>query len=220
MRKISELMAGLGLVFALTISARAGTYTMIMTNAFDALPTNAPPVTTGAAGTATFQDVSSGVVDLTLAYNQGAGSAEQVSAWGIDVTNLYAQTLSFTLLSKSAGMNTPSITQSASDTQHMDGGGYYFDIFMNSFGGTFLSGDSIAFQITSSQSGLAAADFLNLSSATNTTYTPDTYYSVLQTYQNGSGKYYNLGAINVVPEPATIGLVALAGLMPLFRRRK
>ena len=104
----------------------------------------------------------------------------------------------------------------------MDGGGYYFDVFMNTFNGTFVSGDSITFQITSTVSGLAASDFAVVCSSTNTpTYQADTYYTVLQTYQ--SGKYYCLGAPTVVvPEPATVSLAVvglLGGLGIIIRRR-
>ena len=207
---------------ALSITSYADTYTMPLTTVFDVINSPGPVFTNAAVGTATFQDVSFGVVGLTLAFNRGniGGSNDQVSAWGIDVTNTFGATLTFTLQSKTPGLATPLITQTTNDTQKMDGG-FYVNVFMNTFNGTFVSGDSITFDITSSKPDLTASDFVDLCSTTSNSYSADTWYSVLQVYQPGGG-YFNLGAPTVVPEPATVSLVVLGllGVLTLIRRRQ
>lgn len=185
------------------------------------------PVTTGASATATFQDISPGVVNLTLAYNQGSGSGFSVSGWGINlassVVSTYNNTLTFLETSKSAGLTTGTVGQNATKYSYGLGSPTSdYDIYINAFGAnTFVSGDFITYKITSSASGLTASDFVGLSSTTSGSYNPDTYYTAALLYAPGSKVYY-LGATSV-PEPSSVALLGglgLIGWLMVKRNRK
>ncbi|HEU5396669.1 MAG TPA: hypothetical protein VFV81_05840, partial [Verrucomicrobiae bacterium] len=113
---------------------------------------------------ATFQDVNGGV-ELTIS-NASLTSGEFVSGFYFNLnTNLNPSSLDFTLLNKSAGVATPTISQGANQFK-ADGDGYYDVLFSFDTGhsGRFGAGDSISFFICGI-TNLNAYDFTFLSSA-------------------------------------------------------
>jgi hypothetical protein len=198
-------------------SARADTVTLDLTTPFG--PYSSPPPNssdiTGTSLTATFTDVTGGV-DMTLsAPNLAAGYS--VNTWWLNLASSYENTLSFTPLNSSPGLNTPNISSGLSEVVP----GVFSDFWLNNFSSTFVSGDSIEYYITSSSPGFDAADFKNLD-------TSGTYYSEAQLEggNSGGGLFYYLGAtgytdVSGLPDGgstlAFLGL-ALSGLGGLAKK--
>jgi hypothetical protein len=197
--------------------SRAAVFTIDATTVFDGNAEGSTP-----SLTAVFTDLSTGTVRLTLSAS-GLTSSElpNVNTWWFDLANNVASTyndkLTFTFESQTGTFTDPSWNQRSGLFQsEADSAGYY-DFWLNGFGSGssgFADGDSITYNITSSASGLVAADFIQISSTTSGSYTsgssPDgNYYSAVELNDGQDSPYY-VGA-TAVPEPAA-GVITLLGL--------
>ncbi len=183
-----------------------------------------PP--TGSSVTASFKDGVPGQVYLTIDFDQGAGNTGfSLTSIGFNfassVANTYNNTLTSTVAGHIGGVSTTPVVHQYPVSYDAGMGGGYYCVYIDTFNQTFVSGDEITFAFTSSVAGLAAADFLGLSSTSQGSYHADTYYASAVIYHPG-GPYYNLGATTSVPEPgpAMLGMLGLMGLFVVQRCKK
>jgi hypothetical protein len=187
----------------MSIRSQAATYTMVATDVFE---TAGSPITTGGTLTATFQDVSGGVL-LTLTVTGLQESYYNVNTWWFNVAAAYANTLTVTLVSTTEGsggaFTIPSVNQRTTPTSESGNNGY-FNLWLNGWE-NFGNGDSITLLITSSDPGLSASDFVRLDSPTRGSYAPGgAFYTAAQINAGQDAEYIWVGAPCATPSESSI----------------
>src|SRR5271155_5616790 len=215
-KNLQKGLIGSALVLAFVgigINSKGATYLMDPTNVFDTA--NGPNTSSGI--TATFQDISSGVVDLTLSVSGLYASYYNINTWWFMAKSTYADTFSISTVSQIGSFTVPTFNQRSSPSSEAGNDGYLNTWFNGSQ--NFENGDSVTYKITSSVSGLTASDFVNLDSPTGGSYASGgTYYSVayiLGSSQENQSFYIGATGVTTVPEPgtATFALLGLATLI-------
>jgi hypothetical protein len=206
------------------MNSRAATITMDPTNFYDV--SDGPIETSGL--TATFQDVSSGVVDLTLSVSGLGESYYNVNTWWFMASSTYANSFTISEISQTGSFTIPTFSgnQRATPTSEAGNDGY-FNLWCNG-SQNFEDGDSVTYKITSSVSGLTASAFDNKDSPTSGSYASGgSYYTAVYIIGNSqeNANFYIGATTTTVPEPTTagcflLGLGALACCQRFTKNRR
>jgi hypothetical protein len=191
----------------MAIHSQAATVTEDATVVFNGIDYGTTP-----SAMAIFTDLSPGEVQLTLSVaGLSTVSDANVNTWWLNVTSAYFGNLTFTYKSQVGSFQDPSIHAASSiyGTEADDAG--YYDYYINNFGAgsqAFTNGESITYDITSSVTGLDAADFVQLASTSHGTYTsapPNTdgdYYDAVELNDGQYSPYFLGDAADPLPAPA------------------
>jgi hypothetical protein len=193
-------------------AAFATDYQYLFNDAFSGTP---PAATNQVWMEATFSDVSSGIVQLTVS-NLNLTGAENVDQLYLNLNpSLDATKLSFTYLSSSGSFDLPSISE-GTNSYKADGDGLY-DILLNFTHNSddqhqFTQGESFTYTITGIPT-LTAADFGYLSFPAGGA---GPFYAAAHVQRIGNGSFSGwisadvVTPITPVPEPSAASLLGIA----------
>ena len=175
--------------------------------------------------TASFSDVSSGVVQMTISA-AGMTSAESLGKLLLNLDPADNPTkLKFTYVSSTGSFTQPTITTGENKFKADGDGKYDVDLaFSLKAGKIFTAGDSVTFNISSSGTVLNALDFDALSVASAGGGGPFLAAANFDCTSTKASEWVAPCQLSPVPEPATISLLtsgaALCGAMAWLRRRR
>jgi hypothetical protein len=204
-----------------SITSQAASYTFVMNTEFGT-PSGSPTVE--GSVTATFADDSSVAngVDLTLSVSGLAFSYYNVNTIWFDVASTYANTLSASVIpADTIGTFTAgTLGQSSTKSSQVDGSGDYFNTWLNTWA-SFENGDSVTYLLTSSVTGLSAADFDETDSSG--TYNAATWINAMASEQYELFYLGATGGSSSVPEAGNTAILlglALIGLAGMTRKMR